>query len=158
MYEKTKTLVLGMGNPLLCDDRVGLQVAAELKNKLFRPEITIMEASLAGLGLLDLLVGYDKAIIIDAIQTMGGKAGEIYRLDPEEFDSTHHTASPHDASLTAALEFGKKLGLALPKQIVIYAIEASDTTTFSEECTPEVKKAIPVCVEMILQELNRESK
>ncbi len=144
-----------MGNSLLSDDGVGLYVAAELKSRLNQPGITVMETGVAGLSILDLLVGYDKAIIIDAIQTVGGKAGEIYQLDPEAFDSTRRTASPHDVSFTTALELGKRLELALPQQIVIFAIEALNISTFSEECTPEVRQAIPICVEMILQELNK---
>ena len=155
MDGKTKTLILGMGNSLLSDDGVGLRVAAELKNRLNQPKITVMETSVAGLSLLDLLVGYDRAIIIDAIQTVDGKAGQIYRLDPEAFDTTRHTTSPHDVNLTTALEFGKKLGLPLPQEIVILAIEASDVSTFSEECTPEVTQAIPTCVEMVIQEIKR---
>jgi hydrogenase maturation protease len=151
---KTKTLILGMGNPLLCDDGVGLRVAAELKDRVEQPEITVMETGVAGLSLLDLLVGYDRAIIIDAIQTVGGKAGQIYRLDPKAFDTAIHTASAHGIDFTTALEFGKKLGLSLPQQIIIFAIEASDVTTFSEECTPEVKQAVTVCIEMVLRELN----
>ncbi len=154
MDGKTKTLILGMGNSLLSDDGVGLYVAAELRNKLNEPEITIMETGVAGLSLLDLLVGYDRAIIIDAIQTVGGKAGQIFRLDPKAFDTALHTASAHGIDFTTALEFGKKLGLPLPQEIVIFAIEASDISTFSEECTPEVKRAIPDCVKMVLRELN----
>jgi hydrogenase maturation protease len=144
-----------MGNPLLCDDGVGLSVAAELKSRLDQSDVTVMETSVAGLSLLDLLVGYDRAIIIDAIQTVDGKAGQTYRLDPEAFDTARHTASPHDVDFTTALEFGKKLGLPLPQQIIIFAIEASDVSTFSEECTPEVTRAIPACVEMVLKELKR---
>jgi hydrogenase maturation protease len=151
---KTKTLILGLGNSLLCDDGVGIYVAAELKNRIDRPEITIMETGVAGLSLLDLLVGYDKAIIVDAIQTEGGKAGHIYRLEPKAFDTALHTASAHGIDFTTALEFGKKLGLPLPQEIVIFAIEASDVNTFSEECTPKVKNAISACVKMVLQELN----
>ncbi len=143
-----------MGNPLLSDDGVGLSVAAELKSRLDQSDVTIMETSVAGLSLLDLLVGYDRAIIIDAIQTVDGKAGQIYRLDPEAFDTTRRTISPHDVNFTTALEFGKKLGLPLPQEIVILAIEASDVSTFNEECTPEVKQAVPACVEMVLRELN----
>lgn len=154
MDGKTKTLILGLGNSLLCDDGVGIYVAAELKNRINRPEITVIETGVAGLSLLDLLVGYDRAIIIDAIQTVGGKAGQIYRLDPGAFDTALHTASAHGIDFTTALEFGKKLGLSLPQQIVIFAIEASDVNTFSEECTPEVKQAVPTCVEMVLRELN----
>jgi hydrogenase maturation protease len=151
---KTKTLILGMGNSLLSDDGVGICVAAELKNRVDRPEITVMETGVAGLSLLDLLVGYDKAIIVDAIQTVGGKAGQIYRLDPKAFDTALHTASSHGIDFTTALEFGKKLGLPIPQEIVILAIEASDVSTFNEECTPEVKQAVPACVEMVLRELN----
>jgi hydrogenase maturation protease len=150
---KTKTLILGLGNSLLCDDGVGIYVASELKNIVNQPEITIMETGIAGLSLLDLLVGYDRAIVIDAIQTGGGKAGQIYRLEPKAFDSALHTASAHGIDFTTALEFGKKLGLHLPREIVIFAIEASDISTFSEECTPEVRQAIPNCVEMILREI-----
>jgi hydrogenase maturation protease len=150
---KTKTLILGLGNSLLCDDGVGIYVASELKNIVNQPEITIMETGIAGLSLLDLLVGYDRAIIIDAIKTGGGKAGQIYRLEPKAFDSALHTASAHGIDFTTALEFGKKLGLHLPREIVIFAIEALDISTFSEECTPEVRQAIPNCVEMILREI-----
>jgi hydrogenase maturation protease len=151
---KTKTLILGLGNSLLCDDGVGIYVAAELKNRINQSEITVIETGVAGLSLLDLLVGYDRAIIVDAIQTVGGKAGQIYRLDPGAFDTALHTASAHGIDFPTALEFGKKLGLHLPQQIIIFAIEASDVSTFNEECTPEVKRAVPVCVEMVLRELN----
>ncbi len=117
MDEKTKTLILGLGNSLLCDDGVGIYIASELKNRVDRPEITIMETGVAGLSLLDLLVGYDRAIIVDAIQTVGGKAGQIYRLEPKTFDTALHTASAHGIDFTTALEFGKKLGLPLPQEI-----------------------------------------
>jgi len=148
-----KTLVLGLGNPILTDDGVGPQVAKELEGRLNQQEITVMEGSLGGLNLLDLLVGYDRAIIIDAIETVGGKAGQIYRLDLEAFDATRHAASVHDINFATALELGKRLGLALPQQIDIFAIEVVDTSRFSEECTPKVTEAIPLCVETIIQEM-----
>jgi len=151
-----KTLIIGLGNPILCDDGVGLRVAAELKGRLDQQEVTVMETSMAGLSMLDLLVGYDRAIIIDASQTMGGKAGQIHRLDPKAFDVTRHAASPHDVNFATALELGSRLGLDLPQQIVIFAIEVENVSSFSERCTPEVERAIPVCVEKVVQELNGE--
>ena len=151
-----KTLILGLGNPILSDDGVGLCVARQLEGKLDQQDATVMETSLAGLNLLDLLAGYDRAIIIDAIQTVEGKVGQIYRLGPEAFDATRHTASAHDVNFATALELGRRLGLALPRQIVIFAIEVADASTFSEECTPEVRRAVPVCVEMVIQDLNGE--
>ncbi|HEX78127.1 MAG TPA: hydrogenase maturation protease [Dehalococcoidia bacterium] len=149
-----KTLILGLGNPILSDDSVGLRVARALEGRLNEQGVTVMETSVVGLGLLDLLTGYDRAIIIDAIQTVGGKAGQIYRLAPDAFHFTRHAAPPHDVNLATALELGSRLGLALPRQIVIFAIEVADASTFGEECTPEVMRAIPVCAEMVVEELN----
>ena len=151
-----KTVVLGLGNPILSDDAVGLRVVKELEGRVDQQEVTLIETSVAGLGMLDFLTGYDRAIIIDSIQTVGGQAGQIYRLDPEALDFTRHAASPHDVNLATALELGKRLKLSLPQQIVIFAIEVADASTFSEECTPEVRRAIPACVEMIIQEINGE--
>jgi hydrogenase maturation protease len=138
---------------MLSDDGAGLRVAEALKSRLDQPEVTVVETSMAGLSFLDLLAGYDKAIIIDAIQTEGGKGGQIYRLDSEALGLTRHAAAPHDMDFATALELGKRLGMTLPQQVIIFAIEVADASTFSEECTPEVRRAIPVCVEMIIREL-----
>jgi hydrogenase maturation protease len=150
---KVKTLVIGLGNPILSDDGVGPAIARELENKIDPQVANVAEASLGGLNLLDLLVGYDRVIIIDAIKTENGKPGQIYRLDPEALTTTRYTASPHDVNLVTALELGKKLGLAMPQKIDIFAIEVSDTVNFREECTPAVAAAIPACVAMVLREL-----
>jgi hydrogenase maturation protease len=150
-----KTIVLGLGNPILRDDGVGNRVALELEDKLAqRKDVTVIETSMSGLSLIDLLAGYDKAIIIDAIQTAEGKAGQIYRLTPDAFNNTRHASSPHDVNFATALELGNRLGMAMPKQILIYAIEVADVSTFSEKCTPAVSRAIPACIKMIVKELN----
>jgi len=148
-----KTLVLGIGNPILCDDGAGIRVAQEVAKQVNDPRITVAETSAAGLSLLDSIVDYDKVVIIDAVQTKDGKAGQIYRMGPEDFSFAKHFSSPHQINLVTALEVGKMLGLAMPRKITIFAVEAKDTTNFSEKCTPEVEKAIPEVVKMVLQEL-----
>jgi hydrogenase maturation protease len=149
-----KTLVLGLGNPILSDDGVGVQVARALNDKCNQQEVTVEEASLAGLDLLDLLVDYDKAIIIDAIQTVGGKAGQVYRLEPGALNVSRHTATPHDINFATALALGNRLGLNLPQEIIIFAIEVEDVTSFSERCTLKVEQTIPMVTNMVIQELN----
>ena len=150
-----KILILGLGNPILSDDGVGFRVAEELKGKFSQQDVTVMEGGVTGLDFLDLLTGYDKAIIVDSIQTREGKLGQIYRLEPEAFNSTQHASTPHDVNFATALELGKKLGMALPQQIVVLAIEVKDVTTYSQILAPEVEQAVPVCVEMIVQELEQ---
>lgn len=148
-----KTLVLGLGNPFLSDDSVGLHIARAVGSRLSQPDITVMEASLAGLDLLELLTVYDRVIIIDAIQTGDGEAGQVYRLKPETLAATRHASSPHDVNLATALELGRRLGLTMPEDIIIFGIEVADVTTFSEECTSEVQPAIPLVTDMVVKEL-----
>jgi hydrogenase maturation protease len=148
-----KTLVLGLGNPILSDDGAGIRVAQEVGKQLNDPQITVSETSAAGLSLLDSIVGYDKVIIIDAIQTKKGQAGQIYRMKSEDFSFAKHFSSPHQTNLVTALELGKMLGLVMPQKITIFAVEAKDIASFSEKCTPEVERAIPEAVKMVLEEL-----
>lgn len=147
-----KTLILGLGNPILRDDGVGPRIAMELEGKL-DGNVTIAETCMAGLNLLDILAGYDRAIIIDAIKTEDGEPGRIYRLGIEDFKDTCHAASTHDVNLATALELGERLDMSLPRRIDIVAIEVADTGCFGEELTPEVAAAVPACVEMIIKEL-----
>ena len=148
-----KTLVLGLGNPILCDDGVGIRVAHEVRNRLNNPHVTVAETSAAGFGLLDSIVGYDKVIIIDAIQTEKGQAGQIYHMESADFSLTKHLSSPHQINLATALELGKMLNMTMPREISIFAVEAKDIASFSETCTPEVEQVIPEAVEMVMDEL-----
>ena len=142
-----------MGNPILRDDGVGFHVAKQLKCILDDQQVTVTEESISGLDILELLINYDKVIIIDAIKTAGGTAGNIYRLEPNSFNYSLHTNSPHDVNLATALELGKQLKLPVPRDIVIYAIESADVSTFGEKCTTEVRRAINQCANMVVDEL-----
>lgn len=146
-------MILGLGNPILSDDGVGCRVAAALKEKIKMLDVNIVEAAIAGLDLIELFTGYDRAIVIDAIQTEKGTPGKIYRFGPDSLPSTRHAGNPHDVNIATALELGKKLNIKVPQEIIFYAIEAEDLTSFSEDCTPSVKKAIPECAAMVLREL-----
>ncbi len=153
LQRRMKTLVLGLGNPILCDDGLGIKAAREIARQVNSPQITVAETSQAGFNVLDLIVGYDELILIDTIQTRNGKPGQVYRLEPQTFSHAKHFSSPHQINLATVLELGKILNLAMPEKVVILAVEAKDVSTFSEHCTPEVEKAIPQVVRMVLQEL-----
>jgi hydrogenase maturation protease len=148
-----KTLVLGLGNPILTDDSAGCRVAMALQESLNMPGVDVKEAGIAGLDFLDMVAGYDRIIIIDAIQTVKGRPGRIYRFGPDALANTLHSGTPHDINIATALELGKKLKMKLPQDITIFAIEAEDVMSFSENCTPAIVRAIPECAEMVVREL-----
>jgi hydrogenase maturation protease len=149
-----KTLILGIGNPILSDDEVGFLVAERLRKALkSRKDITVKETSVSGLSLLDEITGYERLIIVDAIQTRDGKPGDIYRLTPADF-KVGRMAVIHDVGLFSALELARKLDMEVPREVVIFAIEAKDIATFSEKCSAEVEEAIPQAADMVLKEVS----
>ena len=148
-----KTLVLGLGNPILSDDSVGFRVIELLKTRYTRPETNFVECCVSGLSLLEEIIGYDKLIIVDAIQTKGGQAGKVYRFTLDDLIDTRHSTSPHGLNLATAIELGRKLGEQIPQQIVIFAIEVAEVSRFSERCTPEVERVVPAVADMVIDEL-----
>jgi len=151
-----KTLVLGLGNPILGDDGVGIYTVRAVRERLKgRVGVDIKEASLGGLRLMEEILGYDRVIIVDAIITGRGAVGEIYRFSPQNLKGTLHLSSPHDLNFTTALELGRIYAPDdVPKEIVIYAIEVAENLTFAEELSGKVKTAGLKTAEMITNELN----
>jgi len=150
-----RSIVVGLGNPILTDDGVGNKIAEILRGKV-GPEVEVVEASLAGFNLLDLLTGYDTAVLVDAIQTKGGKVGDIYKLDKNDLAFSQRLASVHDINLFTAWELGEQLGVKLPSKLIIFAIEVEDVLTFSEKLTPQVEGVVPEVCEMVLDVLKGE--
>ena len=155
------TLVVGLGNPILSDDGVGVIVAyevAKLMESKNRSDVTITEASVGGLRLMELMIGYDRVILVDAIiGSNGSLPGAIHHMsleDLRDISPTQHSTCAHDTSLVTALDLGKKLGFAMPSEISIYAIEVSNIMDFNDELTPEVAAAVPITVSAVLTELN----
>ena len=113
---------------------------------------------------MERVVGYDRVILIDAMHQgyrtpAGPQPGTIHRLtlaDLRQISPTQHSASAHDTSLSTALDMGQRMGLSLPTEFIIYAVEVANVTDFSEEPTPAVAAAIPRVTAMVLNELKGE--
>jgi hydrogenase maturation protease len=151
------TVIIGLGNPILTDDSVGVKASRLLRDALEgHAGVEIKEAYAGGIRLMDELAGFERAIIIDAMVTGRQGPGTVCRLSPSELGATKNTASSHDTSLATALEMGRMLGLELPHEIVLWGIEAEDVETFGEGLTGSVERALPVVVREILDYLKSE--
>ncbi len=149
-----KTVIIGLGNPILSDDGVGIFAAREIKKVLpSNIQVDVKEASLAGFNLLDLMLGYQEAIIIDSIQTKDGQVGDIYEFSPDALKETVRLASIHDLNLPTSLELGKRLQMPVPEKVLIYAVEVEDNTTFYEGCCAKVSASIPAIVQRVVEHL-----
>ena len=151
-----KTLVIGLGNPILGDDGVGWRVAERVQQQIRDPSIEVDFHAGGGLSLMERLVGYDAAVFIDAINLGLGATGSVYRFALDEVPNPNagHLASSHETSLQTALEVGRTMGAALPGRVTVVAIESPNVYDFSEELTPPVAAAVPRAVQMVMEELD----
>lgn len=144
---------MGLGNPILTDDAVGVRLARALAPRFASfPGLTVVEeCSAGGLNLLDLFAGYERAIVLDAIRTAGGVPGDWYTFDGRRLRETMHLDNIHDANFATALELGRRMGQALPPddRIHIFAVEVQDDATFGESMTPALEAAFPSLVTQI---------
>jgi hydrogenase maturation protease len=138
-----KTLVLGLGNDILTDDVIGLKVVRQLRESLAGDDrIDVRETMEMGLALLDFIVGYRAVVIVDSIQTGQSPAGTIHEVDAAGLKQlTGRT--PHFLGIGETLALGRHLGLAMPQEVKILAVEVDNPFTLGTEMTPALQRAIP---------------
>ena len=102
---------------------------------------------------MERLIGYQRAILIDSMETGQSPEGSVRVFPLEELadPSAGHSASAHDTSLLTALETGRRMRLELPGSVMVVAIEAKNVYDFSEELSPPVLQAVPQAVEKVLK-------
>ncbi|OYT27403.1 MAG: hypothetical protein B6U97_01745 [Candidatus Altiarchaeales archaeon ex4484_96] len=145
-----KTLVLGVGNPILGDDGVGIHVIRELRKKI--KDVDFDEVSVSGLELVELFRGYDKVIIVDAIKTKQGIPGEIRELTLDNIP-TLHGITPHDVDFKTAFEYGKRFIDKMPDEVRIIGIEVDKINEFDEKLSAKVSESIPKAAKLIKEDL-----
>jgi len=150
-----RTLIVGIGSPILGDDGVGVHAARRLRERGTLDGVDVVELGTAGLALLDLVEGYDRLIVLDAIVT-GAAPGTLHTLVGEEVARAAHLGAGHEADLSTTLALGRRLpGGRMPDEVVVLAVEAADLHTFREELTPEVEAAVPSLLAALERRLAR---
>jgi len=154
-----KTLILALGNPILSDDGVAHEVADRLAERL-RSSTTpnmqydIIKSSAATMDIIPKLAGYDRLVVVDAIQLGSAAVGTVHRFSLADLASTVRRSSPHDINFATALQMGKEWGYNIPTDVRIYGIEVKELSRFSENCTPEVAEKLDEIVEHIHSDCN----
>jgi hydrogenase maturation protease len=165
------TLVIGLGNPILGDDGVGWKVAEIVKqhvesdpqfNIRYRPVdskvihchslVEVDCLSLGGLSLMERMLGYQRVVIVDSMETGQGPAGsvKVFPLASLSDPMSGHSASAHDTSLMTALRTAEMMGLPIPRSVEIVAIEAENVYDFSEELSPPVAQSVSKAVHTVM--------
>jgi hydrogenase maturation protease len=138
-------LVLCLGNALRRDDAVALHVARALQASP-PPGCTVATSARAGLYLLDDMEGYDRVVVVDAVQTGAHPPGTVHALPLE---ALHAPAgpSPHAIGLPSALSLARASGAPVPSRVELVLVEVAELDTIGESLTPAVAAAVPRAVE-----------
>jgi hydrogenase maturation protease len=150
---RSKVLLLGLGNDILTDDAIGLNVVRRLRDELADDDcIDVRETMEMGLALLDFMVGYRAVVIVDSIQTGQGPPGTIHEVDAAGLS---HLAgrTPHFLGVGDTLALGRRLGLAMPDEVRIIAVEVEDPFTLGTQMTPALQAAVPAVLDRVRQTL-----
>ena len=72
-----KAIVIGVGNPVIADDALGLVAARSVRDQC-PGGVAVAEVFNGGLELMEAMAGYDRAFVVDAI-VAGGRAALLMR-------------------------------------------------------------------------------
>jgi hydrogenase maturation protease len=156
LVENQKILIVGLGNPILGDDGVGWDVAEQVRNQVHLANVDIECLAVGGLRLMEFMIGYNKAIVIDSITSWEAPVGRVssFKLEDMPDLTAGHTTSAHDTSLQTAIDMGRRMGFPLPDEVMVVGIEAQQVYDFSEELTQPVQAAVPLAVERVIEILD----
>jgi hydrogenase maturation protease len=147
MTPQTSTLILGLGNELVSDDGFGPAVAQACRAQFAdRGEVHVESAAAAGLNLLALLEGCERAVIIDVVQTGKHAPGTLMDWPLESASAGRTLGGSHQMDLMTTLELGRRVGQYMPRSIRLLVAEAKDLATIHEGLSPELAAAVPQAV------------
>jgi hydrogenase maturation protease len=147
-------LLVGLGNPIMGDDGVGINVVRLIKSKVQSQDgIEFKELSLGGLRLVEELLGFEEAIIVDSVSS-DEAVGKISEVTPEQLKNSRYSSSPHAMNFATALELYKKLKPeSIPTRIRIFTIAINSEYTFNDRLSPQVEEAAQRLANLVVDEI-----
>ena len=143
------TLILGMGNLLLCDEGVGVHVARALAQRELPPDVSVVEAGTAFLDVLPDIEKADRILLIDAMEG-GGAPGSVYRVPFDQCKHPAMLASLHGFDLSRVLYMA---GSDRSPEVTVFGIEPA-LIEWGIELSPAVQRMLPAVEDAILKELS----
>jgi len=150
---RRSTVVLGLGNPLMADEGIGVCLVVRLSRSAEEyPDVEFIDAGTGGLAVLHHIQGRRKVIFIDCAY-MGEEPGAIRRFTPEEVCTGKVLAhqSLHEADLLRIIDMSRQLGEA-PEEIVIFGIQPERIEP-ALDLSPVLKSRIDEYLTVLLNEL-----
>jgi hydrogenase maturation protease len=156
MSESTRppALVIGLGNPLMADDGLGLAALERLRQDgEIPPSVRLVDGGTWGMNLLPLIEDAEQVILLDAIDARQ-PAGTLLTLERSEVPRYFgHKLSPHQIDLREVLALAELRG-NLPTDLVAIGLQPARVemaTRLSPEVSSRVDDLLAVLVSRLKQ-------
>ncbi|MCS7125874.1 MAG: hydrogenase maturation protease [Aigarchaeota archaeon] len=152
--EKSRPLIVFIGNSIFRDDRIGLIVGEKLRDNLMRDGCDVEIVEKTGLNLIDYLEAREKVVIVDSIMTSRHRIGEVLEIDIKGIES-ETVWSPHYIGVLETIKLMEMLSLDPPKKLMIIGIEVSDIYTISNEISKELEEKLDTITMEVYYKIGR---
>lgn len=149
--QRNDILILGIGNYLMGDEGVGVHFINKIDTELFPKNISFLDGGTGGFTLIAHIESHPIVILVDA--TMDGQEeGTITLLRPKFSNDFPTSLSGHNFGLKDMVEI-LTLFNRMPN-LYLFTISISKMTPMSMELSPNIKKAIPLVTQKVLNLVN----
>jgi hydrogenase maturation protease len=146
------TVVIGLGNPLMGDDGLGLAALTRLRDGwAFDPPVALIDGGTWGLTLLPVIEDAERVVLLDAVN-IGAPAGAFVRLGRGDIPRVLATKlSPHQIDMREVLALAELRG-TLPASLVAIGLQPAEITMRTSLSGP-VAAGLPGLMEQVLAQL-----
>ena len=144
--------IIGIGNPFMRDEGIGVRVIAELQQTTLANVVDVLDLGTSGISVVHELEGRDKVIFVDCT-LMGAAPGTLRRFTPDEVVSrkAQPGLSLHEGDLLNTLALARHLG-ACPADVVIFGIEPK-VVDHGDQLSPELEEKLDTYVAAVRAEV-----
>lgn len=150
-----EVLVVGLGNPLMGDEGVGVLLVRRLEAEADHlAGVEFLDAGTGGVALVHAMAGRRRVIFIDCAR-MEEAPGTMRRFTDAQVRSRKEMPglSLHEADLMDIIGLARRLGQC-PEQVVVFGIQPASVQQ-REGLSPEIQKRLPGHLERIRQEIRQ---
>lgn len=154
MIDSPRITVLGIGNPLVEDEGLGVRVAEELLRLFdFPPNVTVMDAGTLGMSMLGVIRASDYVLVVDAVDGTGHPPGTVVLMAAEDLADNQVLHSLHDMRFVDVLQAAALTGSEPESDFV--GVQVADMTVARVTLTPAVEAAVPEAIAAVITLLGR---
>ena len=144
-------ILVGLGNPIMSDDGVGIVVCRRVHGMLAGYDLDLSCG--AGLHVMDAILGYRRAVIIDSMVTGKFPVGTVAEVGPDSGVETRRAGHSHGVGFFEAIDVARVCKASLPGEIIVYGIEVEDPFTIGDVMSDNLLKRLDEIVEFIIHDL-----